>query len=145
MRLSLILLFVLSLSTIQAQETTDQSTNSADYLQVTRYRLHPEELSIENEIDSEKVYIKIYYNNQASIAEDFAYFKPKKNEILFFYGKNKDNNSSEMYFKLDDSLKPIYQKKDFEQLMQVIKVLEYNVFSEDQFSSAEAYAALERV
>lgn len=144
MRLSLILLFVLSLSTIQAQETTDQSTNSADYLQVTRYRLHPQELSIENEIDSEKVYIKIYYNNQASIADDFAFFKPKKNEILFFYGKNNDN-CSEMFFKLDDSLKPIYKKKDFDQLMQVIKVLEYNVFSEDQFSSAEAFAALERV
>lgn len=29
--------------------------------------------------------------------------------------------------------------------MQVIKVLQYNIFSEDQFSSAEAYAALERV
>ncbi|WGD35224.1 hypothetical protein [Olleya sp. YS] len=145
MRLSLILLFVLSLSTLQAQDNSDQSTNSADYLQVTRYRLHPEELSIENEIDSEKVYIKIYYNDKASIASDFAYFKPKKNEILFFYGKNTENETTEMYFKLDDSLKPIYQKKDFDQLMQVIKVLEYNVFSEDQFSSAEAYAALERV
>lgn len=114
-------------------------------MQVTRYRLHPKDLSIDNEIDSEKVYIKIYYNNKGSVANDFAFFKPKKNEILFFYGKNSDSDTSEMYFKLHDSLKSIYEKKDFEQLMQVIKVLQYNIFSEDQFSSAEAYAALERV
>lgn len=105
MRLSLIILFVLSLSTLQAQENTDQSTNSADYLQVTRYRLHPKDLSIDNEIDSEKVYIKIYYNNKGSVANYFAFFKPKKNEILFFYGKNSDSDTSEMYFKLHDSLK----------------------------------------
>ena len=55
------------------------------------------------------------------------------------------NQQSEMFFKVHDSLKDAYKKKDFNQLMQVIKVLEYNVFSEDKFSSAEAYAALERV
>ena len=145
MRFSLILLFLLSLSTIQAQQNNDQSTNSDDYLQVTRYRLDPEDLDIHNEVDTEKVFIKIYYNKSASITDDYKFFKPKANEILFFYGINKNNNQSEMFFKVDDSLKPIYQKKNFEQLMQVIKVLEYNIFSEDKFSSAEAYAALERV
>ena len=145
MRFSLILLFLLSLSTIQAQQNNDQSTTSDDYLQVTRYRLDPEDLDIESEVDTEKVYIKIYYNKTASVSDDYKFFKPKANEILFFYGINKNNNQSEMFFKVDDSLKPIYQKKNFEQLMQVIKVLEYNIFSEDKFSSAEAYAALERV
>ncbi|SFJ50841.1 hypothetical protein [Olleya namhaensis] len=145
MRFSLILLFLLSLSTIQAQQNNDQSTTSDDYLQVTRYRLDPEDLDIDKEVDTEKVYIKIYYNKTASVSDDYKYFKPKANEILFFYGINKNNNQSEMFFKVDDSLKPIYQKKNFEQLMQVIKVLEYNIFSEDKFSSAEAYAALERV
>jgi hypothetical protein len=145
MRFSLILLFLLSLSTIQAQQNNDQSTISDDYLQVTRYRLDPEDLDIDNEVDTEKVYIKIYYNKTASVSDDYKFFKPKANEILFFYGINKNNNQSEMFFKVDDSLKPIYQKKNFEQLMQVIKVLEYNIFSEDKFSSAEAYAALERV
>lgn len=145
MRFSLILLFLLSLSTIQAQQNNDQSTTSDDYLQVTRYRLDPEDLDIHNEVDTEKVFIKIYYNKSASITDDYKFFKPKANEILFFYGINKNNNQSEMFFKVDDSLKPIYQKKNFEQLMQVIKVLEYNIFSEDKFSSAEAYAALERV
>ncbi|WP_157823442.1 hypothetical protein [Olleya sp. 1-3] len=145
MRFSLILLFLLSLSTIQAQQNNDQSTTSDDYLQVTRYRLNPEDLDIDKEVDTEKVYIKIYYNKTASVSDDYKFFKPKANEILFFYGINKNNNQSEMFFKVDDSLKPIYQKKNFEQLMQVIKVLEYNIFSEDKFSSAEAYAALERV
>ena len=145
MRFSLILLFLLSLSTIQAQQNNDQSTISDDYLQVTRYRLDPEDLDIDKEVDTEKVYIKIYYNKTASVSDDYKFFKPKANEILFFYGINKNNNQSEMFFKVDDSLKPIYQKKNFEQLMQVIKVLEYNIFSEDKFSSAEAYAALERV
>ncbi|WP_272023869.1 hypothetical protein [Olleya namhaensis] len=145
MRFSLILLFLLSLSTIQAQQNNDQSTTSDDYLQVTRYRLDPEDLDIDKEVDTEKVYIKIYYNKTASVSDDYKFFKPKANEILFFYGINKNNNQSEMFFKVDDSLKPIYQKKNFEQLMQVIKVLEYNIFSEDKFSSAEAYAALERV
>ncbi|WP_281847957.1 hypothetical protein [Olleya namhaensis] len=145
MRFSLILLFLLSLSTIQAQQNNDQSITSDDYLQVTRYRLDPEDLDIDKEVDTEKVYIKIYYNKTASVSDDYKFFKPKANEILFFYGINKNNNQSEMFFKVDDSLKPIYQKKNFEQLMQVIKVLEYNIFSEDKFSSAEAYAALERV
>ncbi|PKG50514.1 hypothetical protein CXF54_12050 [Olleya sp. 1-3] len=138
-------MFLLSLSTIQAQQNNDQSTTSDDYLQVTRYRLNPEDLDIDKEVDTEKVYIKIYYNKTASVSDDYKFFKPKANEILFFYGINKNNNQSEMFFKVDDSLKPIYQKKNFEQLMQVIKVLEYNIFSEDKFSSAEAYAALERV
>ncbi|WP_397363515.1 hypothetical protein [Olleya sp. R77988] len=145
MRLSLTMLLLFCLNTTLAQENTDKSTNSDDYLQVTRYRLNPNDLGIEDETDSEKVYIKIYYNQSASITEDFEFFKPKKNEILFFYGIDSENDTSQMYFKVDDSLKPIYQKKDFEQLMQVIKVLEYNVFYEDKFSSAEAYAALERL
>ncbi len=144
MRYSLILLFVLCINALQAQENIDQSTTSEDYLQVTRYRLQPKELGIENEIDTEKVYIKIYYNKSASVSDDYKFFKPKKNEILFFYGINPENNKTEMFFKADDTLKTIYKKQDFKQLMQVVKVLEYNVFSEDDFSSAEAYAALER-
>ena len=52
MRFSLILLFLLSLSTIQAQQKNDQITTSDDYLQVTRYRLDPEDLDIESEVDT---------------------------------------------------------------------------------------------
>ncbi len=145
MRLSLILLFVLSLSTIQAQSVDTQNSNSADFLEVTRYRLSPKELNIHREINEEKVFLKIYYNQQGSVANDFTFFKPKKNEILFFYGLNPKNEETEMYFKVHDSLKHIYKKKDFEQLMKVVKVLQYNVFSVEKFSSSEAYAALERV
>ena len=86
MRFSLILLFVLSLSTLQAQQNNVETANSTDYLQVTRYRLQPKDLNLDHVIDTEKVYIKIYYNETASILDDYNFFKPKKNEILFFYG-----------------------------------------------------------
>ncbi|MFQ3239246.1 MAG: hypothetical protein ACI9NI_001543 [Olleya marilimosa] len=145
MRFSLILLFVLTLSTLQAQQNNVEIANTADYLQVTRYRLQPKDLNLDHVINTDKVYIKVYYNETASIVDDYNFFKPKKNEILFFYGTNAENQESEMFFKVHDSLKDVYKKKDFNQLMQVIKVLEYNVFSEDKFSSAEAFAALERV
>jgi len=144
MRVSLILLFVLSLSTIQAQSVDTQNPDTSNFLEVTRYRLTPEDLKIQQEINEKKVYLKIYYNNQGSVADDFTYFKPKKNEILFFYGLNPENQKTEMFFKVHDTLKPIYKKKDFDQMMEVVKVLQYNVFSTEKFSSAEAYAALER-
>ncbi|WP_299890073.1 hypothetical protein [uncultured Lacinutrix sp.] len=139
MKYSLILLFsFFSLFSIA------QNNNQDSLLQVTRYRLHPEELNLQKDIDAEKINLKIYYLKDASIVADYHFFKPKNNEILFFYGKDSENNTSEMFFKFDDELKNIYKKKDFQQLIKIIEVLEYNVFPTEAFSGADAYAALER-
>lgn len=140
MKYSLILL--LSLFTLFS---TAQNSEQDSYLKVTRYKLQPEELNIQQDIDAEKVNLKIYYLKNSSIIADYQYFKPKSNEILFFYGKNKDTNEPEMFFKFHDNLKHIYKKKDFAQLIKIVEVLEYNVFPTDIFSSSEAYAALERI
>lgn len=143
MKISLIFLFVLSLGTIQAQDYTTNTTTSTDYLKVTRYQISPEELDLGVEFTEDNVYIKIYYKEKSSITEDYHFFKPKKNEILFFYGKDENNKVSQMYFKFDDSLKAIYKEKDINKMTKIMDVLEYNVFSEKEFSIAEAYTALD--
>ena len=38
----------------------------------------------------------------------------------------------------------IYKKPEFEKLIKIVKILQYNIFYKDNFSSADAYAALER-
>lgn len=139
MKYSLILLFSLFTFFSTAQNSTNDS-----YLQVTRYKLQPNELNIQKEINAKKINLKIYYLENSSIVSDYHYFKPKKNEILFFFGKNKKTNKSEMYFKFDENLKDIYKTKDFSKLIKIVEVLKYNVFPvKDTFSSADAYAALE--
>lgn len=139
MKYSLILLFLFC-----TLFSTAQNSDSDSYLKVTRYKLQPEELNIQEDIDAEKVNLKIYYLEDSSIIADYQFFKPKNNEILFFYGKNKETKRPEMFFKFHDSLKHVYKKKDFAQLIKIVEVLEYNVFPTKTFSSAEAYAALER-
>jgi len=117
--------------------------NDSNLLKVTRYKINPTELNIENDVDAEKINLKIYYLKEGNITKDFNFFKPKKNEILFFYGTDTASNTSQMYFKVDDSLKHIYKKKDFNKLIKVIQILEYNVFpNETNFSSIDAYTAL---
>lgn len=136
MKYSLILLFLFVTSSIFAQ-------NNDNELKVTRYKLHPKELNIENDVDAEKINLKIYYLKEGNITADYRYFKPKKNEILFFYGTDNETNTTQMYFKVDDSLKHIYKQKDFDKLMKIVKVLEYNVFPQEvNFSCSDAYTAL---
>ena len=141
MKYSLILLF--SLFTLFS---TAQNNDNDSYLKVTRYKLHPQELSLDKDIKAEKINLKIYYLKDSSIIADYQFFKPKNNEILFFYGKNNETDRPEMFFKADEKLKDVYKKKDFAQLIKVVEVLQYNVFpTTETFSSAEAYAALERI
>ena len=49
-----------------------------------------------------------------------------------------------MFFKLHINLKDAYKKKEFDKLINVIEILQYNIFYKEYFSSADAYAALER-
>ncbi|WP_452219565.1 hypothetical protein [Lacinutrix salivirga] len=121
------------------------TTNPNDLLKVTRYMISPEELNLQDEFTEDKVYIKVYYKEKSSITEDYHYFKPKKNEILFFYGKDEKKKISQMYFKFDDTLKTIYKKKDINKMIKIMDVLEYNVFSNKDFSIAEAYTALDNI
>ncbi|AUC77688.1 hypothetical protein [Olleya sp. Bg11-27] len=142
MRYATILLFALCLSTLNAQQNDDKNTNPIDYLQVTRYGLNSEALTIENNIDSDKEFIQINYNQASSTSKNFKCLQPKKNAVLFFYGINPSTNTSDMYFKLTANIKKIYKIKDNKQLIQVIKVFEYNIFPENRFIITEAYAAL---
>ncbi|WP_452224099.1 hypothetical protein [Lacinutrix chionoecetis] len=140
MKYPLILLFTLFSFSIFAQN------NDKALLKVTRYKLHPTELNIQNDVDAEKVNLKIYYLKEGNITEDYRFFKPKKNEILFFYGIDSESKTTQMFFKLHDNLKKAYKKKNFEKFIKLIEVLEYNVFpTEVDFSGMEAYAALERI
>ena len=138
MKYSLILLFlVISTFSIYAQNSNN------NLLEVTRYKLHPKELNIQNDVEAEKINLKIYYLKDGNITDDYLYFKPKKNEILFFYSNDTATNTSQMYFKVDESLKHIYKQKDFNKLIKIVEVLEYNVFSQEaNFSSIDAYNAL---
>lgn len=121
-----------------------QSDSFDSELKVTRYKLQPQELNIQREVNSGKVNLKIYYLEHSSIISEYHYFQPKHNEILFFYGKNKITNKNEMYFKMHASLKHAYKQKDFTKLMKLVKVLQYNVFAKSSnFSSSEAYSALQ--
>ncbi|APY00757.1 hypothetical protein CLV86_1524 [Lacinutrix venerupis] len=137
MKYSLVLLCFLFTSIIFAQN------NNSNSLKVTRYKLHPKELNIQNDVSAKKINLKIYYLKEGNITEDYTYFKPKKNEILFFFGKDPVTNTTQMYFKVDENLKHIYKKKEFDKLIKVVEVLEYNVFpTESNFSSIDAYSAL---
>lgn len=137
MKYSLVLLCLFCTSFILAQN------DDSNLLKVTRYRLHPTELNIQNDVEAEKINLKIYYLEEGNITADYRYFKPKKNEILFFYGKDTATNTTQMFFKADDRLKRIYKQKDFKKLMKVVEILEYNVFSQEvNFSSIDAYIAL---
>lgn len=137
MKYSLILAFLFVSFFISAEN------NNNNLLQVTRYKLHPTELNIQNDVETEKINLKIYYLKNGDITADYRYFKPKKNEILFFFGNDITTNTTQMYFKADDSLMHIYKKKDFNKLMKVVEILEYNVFSQEaNFSSIDAYTAL---
>ena len=140
MKFSLFLLLFMTLSVVKAQDTSDTSK----FLKVTRYRLKPTELALHKDINSENVYLKIYKNHKGSIIEDYKFFKPKKNEILFFYGFNNETNKTEMFFKIHNNLKEAYKNKEFEKLIKIVKILQYNIFYKDNFSSADAYTALER-
>ena len=112
-------------------------------MQVKRYKLHPSELNIQNDVEAEKINLKIYYLKEGNITNDYRFFKPKKNELLFFFGTDSSTNTTQMYFKADDCLKRIYKQKDFEKLMKVVEILEYNVFPQEaNFSSIDAYTAL---
>jgi hypothetical protein len=138
MKYSLILLLFLSSYFSSAQDFKTP-------LEVTRYKLQPEELNIQKEISADKINLKVYYVREGSIIEDYRFFKPKKNEILFFYGIDSESNTTEMFFKFGDKLKHIYKKKDFNQLIKIIEILEYNVFAKESFSGSKAYAALEHI
>lgn len=140
MRFSLFLLLFVTFTVAKAQDNNDTSK----FLEVNRYRLTPSELGLHKYINSNKVYLKIYKNSKGSIKEDYNFFKPKDNEILFFYGYNPETKTTEMYFKIHNSLKHAYKKKDFETLIKVVEILQYNIFYKEKFSSADAYAALER-
>ena len=142
MRYATFLLFALCLNTIHAQQNVVKNTNPIDYLQVTRYGLNSEALTIENNIDSEKEFIQINFNQATSTSKKFKCLQPKKNAVLFFYGINPLTKGSDMYFKLTANIKKIYKIKDNKQLIQVIKVFEYNIFPENRFIITEAYAAL---
>lgn len=113
-------------------------------LEVTRYKLLPKELNIQKDIHVDKINLKVYFVREGSILSDYHFFKPKNNEILFFYGTDSENKTSEMFFKFGDQLKAIYEKKNFNQLIKIIEILEYNVFSKEAFSGSKAYAALEK-
>ncbi|MBN2867061.1 MAG: hypothetical protein JXK08_00180 [Flavobacteriaceae bacterium] len=140
MKFSLFLLLFITFTVVKAQDTSE----TAQFLNVTRYRLKPLELGLHKDINSDKVYLKIYKNTKGSIVEDYKFFKPKKNEILFFYGVNNETKKTEMFFKIHTNLKGAYKEKEFEKLMKIIEILQYNIFYKDNFSSADAYAALER-
>ncbi|WAC03429.1 hypothetical protein N7U66_07945 [Lacinutrix neustonica] len=137
MKYSLILLFFLCSLFTAAQDFETP-------LEVTRYKLLPKELNIQKDITVDKINLKVYHVREGSIISDYRFFKPKKNEILFFYGTDTKNKTSEMFFKFGDKLKHVYKKKNFNQLIKIIEILEYNVFSKEAFSGSKAYAALER-
>ena len=137
MKYTLILLCLYCTTILSAQN------NDSNSLKVTRYKLHPTELNIQNDVEAEKINLKIYYLKEGDINADYAFFKPKKNEILFFYGNDSATNTTQMYFKVHDNLKHVYKQKDFDKLIKLVEVLEYNVFhSEVNFSSMDAYNAL---
>ncbi|QXP60055.1 hypothetical protein [Olleya sp. HaHaR_3_96] len=142
MRYATFLLFALCLNTIHAQQNVVKNTNPIDYLQVTRYGLNSEVLTIENKIDSNKEFIQINYNQIISSTKNFKCLQPKKTDVLFFYGINPRTNKSNMSFKLSANIKKIYKIKDNKQLIQVIKVFEYNIFPENRFTTSEVYASL---
>ena len=74
MKFSLILLLFMTFTVVKAQDTSE----TAQFLNVTRYRLKPLELGLHKDINSDKVYLKIYKNIKGSIVEDYKFFKPKK-------------------------------------------------------------------
>ena len=107
--------------------------NNNDYLpKITDYRLQFEELNFNKDIEVEKI----------NLIVDYHFFNPKNNKILFFYEKDSKSITPEMFFKTGKKLKSIYKKKNFKRLIKANKILKYNVFPEEAFSGAEAFAAL---
>jgi len=78
------------------------------------------------------------------ILDEYILHSPKKNEISFFYGLDPETNTQEMYFKFDADLENFYKDKEIDQIVEVIKILNYNVFSKTDFSVALAYKALKK-
>jgi hypothetical protein len=50
-----------------------------------------------------------------------------------------------MFFKIGKSLQAIYAKNNFDQQIEIVKVLEYKIFGIDSFSGTSAFAALREV
>ena len=135
------------LSQLKSIQTQEKAFRELITLYKERLYWHIRKIVISHD-DSDDVlqntFIKIYKNIKGSIVEDYKFFKPKKNEILFFYGVNNETKKTEMFFKIHTNLKGAYKEKEFEKLMKIVEILQYNIFYKDNFSSADAYAALER-
>jgi hypothetical protein len=144
MKKTFLFIFLISIIFVNAQEIKVETLSKKDSLTIMKVNLNPQQLNIQNETTAKNIVLKVYYNSNGSIQNEFKKYKSVTDEITFFYAKNYEKRELEMQFIFDEKLKKIYSKKDFEQLMKIVEILEYNVFTVDGFSGTRAYDALEK-
>ncbi len=139
----LILLFVFT--NVKAQTLKLDTLKRNDTITISKVKIATAKLKIDKEIKLDSILLKIYHNRNGNITKEYNKFSPKKDEIFFFYGQNFKTRKLEMFFKIGKNLQPIYVKQDFYQKLEIVRVLEHQIFGIDSFSGTTAFSALEKV
>lgn len=140
---SVLIFFALFISTNSFSQTIKVDTLVVkDSLTIMQTVLTPADLKISPDLKTGNIVFKIYYNKNGSIAQEYNSYNPSSNEIVFFYARNYELKKLEMFFKFGETLKPIYAKHDFDQELEIVKLLEHKIFTVNSFSGMSAYRAL---
>lgn len=134
--------FILFSSLCFAQKTSIATVSVQDSLTIMKANLTPEQLKLKKS-KFENIQLTVYYNKSGKLDETFKNLTPANNEIVFGYALNYEEGIAEMKFKLGKDMKKALSKKDFDQMIALVKILEHDIFDIKSFSGTKAYAALE--
>lgn len=143
MKLLLSLLLMIAGAGSKAQKIKMDTLLVKDSLIVIKVDLTAAELKIQKAAKIEKVLFKVFYNRNGSLLNEYKAYQPAENEVTFFYALDYVAKKTEMLFKIGQNLLPVYKKKNFDQMLEIVKLLEHRIFDVGSFSGMGAYNALE--
>lgn len=112
-----------------------------DSLIIMKVDLTAAELKIQKSTKVKQVLFKVFYNSQGYLSDEYRKYEPSENEITFFYGLHA--KGAQMIFKLGKNMLPVYKKKNFDQMLEIVKLLEHRIFDVESFPGMQAYQSLE--
>ncbi len=140
------ILFLFSFFSIQillSQSFQIDTLKVKETLIISKIKLTPEQLKLKNNIKKE-ISLHIFHEQEKGKIPDLINYKPKPYEIAFFYMINQSEKNIQMIFIFGKKIKKYYHKDDFNKLLEIVKLLEHQIFSVNKFSGMKAYSALEQ-
>jgi len=135
------LLLLLCLKPCTAQEAKiDTVQNKEGLLELSVHADVSTLLLADRKID--EVVFKVFVIDFFSFMTVVDAHKLAKNEIAFFYTKNERTGKEFMTARYGKHVAKVYSPDDFDQLMVLVKLLEYQVFDKASFSGIKAYDTL---